>query len=343
MTKIVLGIESSCDDTSVAIVTDKKEILSNIVISQIKEHAPYKGVVPEIAARSHMMNLQRAAEQAFYESGLKISDIDAIAATTGPGLIGGVIVGTMFAKGLASVTKKKFIAINHLEGHALTVRLTDKIEFPYLLLLASGGHCQFLAVLGVGQYKILGQTLDDAIGEAFDKTAKMLGLGYPGGPLLEKLAKNADPKKYKLPFSMVERDGCDMSFSGLKTAVRLLIEKLGDMDDKKIADVCASFQYTISEILSRRTANAISLFQNYILENDNYNMALSGGVAANLYLREVLSNSIADKGFKLITPPINLCTDNAAMIAWAGIERLRLNKTNDLTICPVARWSLEDL
>lgn len=344
MTKFVLGIESSCDDTAASIVTDKKEILSNIVISQFKEHAPYRGVVPEIAARSHMLNLNTAIVDALDKAKITINDIDAIAATTGPGLIGGVIVGTMFAKGIASVTKKDFISINHLEGHALTVRLTENIEFPYLLLLASGGHCQFVAVLGVGKYKILGQTLDDAIGEAFDKVAKMLGLGYPGGPVVESLAKNGDPYKYKLPLSMVERNGCDMSFSGLKTAVRLLIESLGNLDDTKISDICASFQYTISEILSRRTTNAISLFQNYNQTNKKpTNFVLSGGVAANIYLRESISNAIERKGFTLKAPPINLCTDNAAMIAWAGIERLRLNKINDLTTCPVARWSLEDL
>lgn len=340
MTKIVLGIESSCDDTGVAIVTEDKKILSNIVISQLKEHAPYNGVVPEIAARSHLMNLRLATKATFDEANLTMSDIDAIAATTGPGLIGGVIVGTMFAKAIASVTKKPFIAINHLEGHALAARLSNKIDFPYLLLLASGGHCQFVSVLGVGKYKILGQTLDDAVGEAFDKTAKILGLGYPGGPIIEKLAKNGDPNKYQLPLSMVDREGCDMSFSGLKTAVRLLIEKIKQLDDQKISDICASFQYTISEILSRRTLNAISLFNN---NHKSSNFVLSGGVASNIYLRNHLANSIRNKNFNLVAPPITLCTDNAAMIAFAGVERLRLNKTNDLQTCPKARWSMEDL
>ncbi len=337
--RLILGIESSCDDTGVAIVTEDKKILSNIVISQLKEHAPYNGVVPEIAARSHMLNLKSAVAEALKVAEVEIDDIDAIAATTGPGLIGGVIVGTMFAKAMASVTKKPFIAVNHLEGHALTARLTSDLEFPYLLLLASGGHCQFIAARSVGNYKILGQTLDDAVGEAFDKVAKLLGLGYPGGPIVEQYAKLGDAKAYALPFSMVTREGCDMSFSGLKTAVRLLVEKQDDLSEQVIYDICASFQYTVTEILAKRTINAIAMFQNLCLGSS---FVLSGGVASNMYLRKRLEEVVNNYDMNLVAPPINLCTDNAAMIAWAGAEKLKLGLINSLDVCPRARWSLEE-
>lgn len=338
--RIILGIESSCDDTGVAIVTEDKQILSNIVISQLKEHAPYNGVVPEIAARSHMLNLKSAVAEALKDAEVKIEDIDAIAATTGPGLIGGVIVGTMFAKAIASVTKKPFIAVNHLEGHALTARLTSNLEFPYLLLLVSGGHCQFIAALGVGNYKILGQTLDDAVGEAFDKVAKLLGLPYPGGPIIEQYAKLGDEKAYVLPFSMVTREGCDMSFSGLKTAVRLLVEKQDHLSEQVVYDICASFQYTVGEILARRTINAIAIFSKLA---EGKSLVLAGGVAANMYLRKTLEEVVSKYNMHLVAPPINLCTDNAAMVAWAGHERLRLGLIDELDSCPKARWSLEDL
>lgn len=338
--KIILAIESSCDDTGVAIVTADKKILSNIVISQFKEHEPYSGVVPEIAARSHMLNLKTAVKKALEEASMTIADIDAIAATTGPGLIGGVIVGTMFAKGLAAANNKPFIAVNHLEGHALTVRLISDVSFPYLLLLVSGGHCQFLSVFGVGKYKILGQTLDDAVGEAFDKIAKLLKLGFPGGPIIESLAKAGDPKRYELPLSMTTRQGCDMSFSGLKTAVRLLIEKQEILSEGVINDICASFQYTIGEILAWRAINAISMF-NELAEGKSF--VIAGGVASNLYLRSRLEEVAKAHNLSLEVPPVILCTDNAAMIAWAGQERLRLGLTDGLDSCPKARWSLEDL
>lgn len=338
---IILGIESSCDDTGVAIVRSDKTILANIVVSQLKEHAPYQGVVPEIASRAHMQNIEDATHEALRQANLELKDIDAIAVTAGPGLIGGVIVGTMFAKGLVSVLKKPFIAVNHLEGHALTARLTSDVQFPYLLLLVSGGHCQFIAALGVGQYKILGSTLDDAVGEAFDKCAKLLGLGYPGGPAIEKLAKLGDPKTYKLPLSMTDRAGCDMSFSGLKTAVRKLVESQGDLTEKVIADICASFQYTVAEILAARLGNAIEMFLGYA--GGHRSFVIAGGVAANLYLRERLEKVVAKKGFELTAPPVALCTDNAAMIAYAGLERLQLGLIDDLGFCPKARWSLEDL
>jgi len=343
MTKYVLGIESSCDDTGAAIVSSDRQIFSNIVVSQLKEHAPYQGVVPEIAARSHMRNLEAAVKQALLDAKMDLRDLDAIAVTAGPGLIGGVIVGTMFAKGLASVTKKPFIAVNHLEGHILTPRLVSDIAFPYLSLLVSGGHCQFIAALELGKYKILGQTLDDAVGEAFDKTAKLLGLGYPGGPMIEKLAKLGRYNAYKLPLSMTERSGCDMSFSGLKTAIRRIIEAKDNMSEEFMHDICASFQYTIGEILSKRAINAIEAFEKYSSNNIDQDFIISGGVAANIYLREVLQKTIMQYNFNLVAPPIHLCTDNAAMIAWSGMERLKAGLTNKLDFCPKARWDLEDI
>lgn len=339
----ILGIESSCDDTGAAIVSSDKEILANVVVSQLKEHAPYQGVVPEIAARAHMQNLEAAVKKALLDAGMTLDEIDAIAVTTGPGLIGGVIVGTMFAKGLSSVINKPFIAINHLEGHILTPRLTSNITFPYLSLLVSGGHCQFIAVLDLGKYKILGETLDDAVGEAFDKTAKLLGLGYPGGPMIEKLAKLGKHDAYQLPFSMTERVGCDMSFSGLKTAVRRIVDEESNKSDEFIHNICASFQYTVGEILSKRSVNAIEMFNLHTNKAHDRHFILSGGVAANIYLRERLETTLARYDFTLSAPPISLCTDNAAMIAWAGIERLKLGLVDNLSVCPKARWSLEEL
>lgn len=343
MVQHILGIESSCDDTGAAIVSSDKKIISNIVVSQLKEHAPYQGVVPEIAARSHMTNLEASVKKALSDANMTLDEIDAIAVTTGPGLIGGVIVGTMFAKGLASVINKPFIAVNHLEGHILTPRLTSNITFPYISLLVSGGHCQFVAVLGLGKYKILGETLDDAVGEAFDKTAKLLGLGYPGGPMIENLAKFGKDDAYQLPFSMVERAGCDMSFSGLKTAVRRIAEAEKNISDEFIRNICASFQYTVGEILCRRSINAIEMFNLLVDTAHDGHFILSGGVAANMYLRERLQNTLAKYGFNLSAPPISLCTDNAAMIAWAGLERLQLGLVDNLNVCPKARWSLEEL
>jgi N6-L-threonylcarbamoyladenine synthase len=338
---IILAIESSCDDTSAAIITDKKEILSNIVVSQITEHSPYSGVVPEIAARAHMGNLKAAVQAALEEASLKLFNINAFAATAGPGLIGGVIVGTMFAKSLASVNKKPYIAVNHLEGHALTARLCTNIEYPFLLLLVSGGHCQFIAVEKLGKYKILGQTLDDAVGEAFDKVAKMLGLGYPGGPIVEKLALNGDPNTYPFPLSMVGREGCDMSFSGLKTAVRKVIqERQSILTQNEINNICASFQHTVARILSNRLEKAISIYRTKF---NTSSFVLSGGVAANMYLRKSLESTLANHGFNLYAPPLKLCTDNAAMIGWAAMERFQADMSSTLDFCPRARWSLEDL
>ncbi|KJW03437.1 tRNA threonylcarbamoyl adenosine modification protein YgjD [Rickettsia endosymbiont of Ixodes pacificus] len=381
----ILGIESSCDDTAVSIITENREILSNIIISQNTEHAVFGGVVPEIAARSHLSNLDKALKSVLKESNTKLTEISAIAATSGPGLIGGVIVGSMFARLLSSALKKPFIAINHLEGHALTARLTDNIPYPYLLLLASGGHCQFVAVLGLGKYKILGSTIDDAVGEAFDKIAKMLNLAFPGGPEIEKRAKLGDPHKYKFPKPIINSGNCNMSFSGLKTAVRTLIMNLKGIDykdrhhlesfrqdefkeepaqrtkvrehrrkpqnslvssflnDDVINDIAASFQFTIGEILGSKVQHAIRAYEQVINNCDKKNIVIAGGVAANKYLQEILSSCAKTYDYRLIYPPIHLCTDNAAMIAYAGLERYNNKLFTPLNFCPKARWSLEDI
>ncbi|MCF8462975.1 MAG: tRNA (adenosine(37)-N6)-threonylcarbamoyltransferase complex transferase subunit TsaD [Rickettsiaceae bacterium] len=342
----ILGIESSCDDTGVAIVTSERKILTNIVLSSIEDNSPYKGVVPEIAARSHLSYIRNALDSALQESKLDFNQIDAIAATAGPGLIGGVIVGTVLAKALAFALKKPYIAINHLEGHAVTVRLTDNIPYPYLLLLASGGHCQFVAVLGLGRYKILGQTLDDAAGEAFDKTAKLLNLGFPGGPIIEKLAE-LGKNYYPLPMPLCDKSGCDMSFSGLKTATRNLILQQSNNSQERVQDICLSFQYIVAEILKNRSINAINSFKQLLEANNikttNPYFVFAGGVAANKTLRETLKNSAEQIGMQFCAPPINLCTDNAAMIAWAGLERYEAKLFSPLDFAPRPRWPLSEL
>jgi N6-L-threonylcarbamoyladenine synthase len=322
----VLGIESSCDDSAASVVTCQKNILSNVVLSQHKDHMPFKGVVPEIAARKHLDNLKFCIKSALELSGCRLADIDAIGVTAGPGLIGGLIVGVMHAKGLAHVAAKPVIQINHLEGHILTARLTNNVQYPYLVLLVSGGHTQFVSVKNIAQYKVIGQTLDDAVGECFDKTAKILGLQYPGGPAVEKMAQNGDPAKYALPLSMVGRAGADLSFSGLKTATRMLVEKLKQQQglESFVPDVCASFQYTIAKILAMRTLNAIAMLD-YLPSS----FVLAGGVAANLFIRSYLQQKLGLIGIELIAPPVNLCTDNGAMISWAAIERLQNNLLKD--------------
>ena len=337
---IILGIESSCDDTGVALVTNDRKILANIVISQNSEHAVFQGVVPEIAARSHMKNLDDAIKSALSEVGVTIQCVSAIAATSGPGLIGGVITGCMYAKALSSTLNKPFIAINHLEGHALTARLTNNLSYPFLLLLASGGHCQFVAVLGLGKYKILGATLDDAVGEAFDKVAKMLGLPFPGGPHIEKRAKLGDIHKYLLPKPIINQPNCNMSFSGLKTSLNLLIKDIGNLNDQIINDIAASFQHTVAQVLAVKTIKAVEIFAKIC---NGKNIVIAGGVAANQYLKEYISSEVERLGFNLITPPISLCTDNAAMIAYAGVERYDAKLFNSLDFCPKARWSLEEI
>jgi len=350
----VLGIETSCDETAAAIVTGGKvtgpkvtgggEIRANLVLSQLDEHRPFGGVVPEIAARSHMDHIDRLVGEAMAEAGLDFEELDGIAATAGPGLIGGVFVGVMTAKAIALAWDKPFLAVNHLEGHALTARLSDALDFPYLLLLVSGGHCQLLAVEGVGGYRRLGGTIDDAVGEAFDKTAKLLDLGYPGGPAVEQEAAGGDPAAFALPRPMLGRPGLDFSFSGLKTAVRQAAEKagvLGGGDAQRRADLAASFQAAVGDILAGRCAKALDLFaEDYGCSGP---LVVAGGVAANRYLRGRLESVAAAAGSRLVAPPIKLCTDNAAMIAWAGVERLALGLTDPLDFAARPRWPLESL
>ena len=338
---IVLGIETSCDETAAAIVTDAREIRADVVLSQLDDHTPYGGVVPEIAARAHLEHLDGLIRRALDEAGLGLGDIDAVAATGGPGLIGGVIVGVMTAKAIAAARKLPFVAVNHLEGHALTARLTNDVPFPYLLLLVSGGHCQLLVVEGVGRYRRLGTTIDDAVGEAFDKTAKLLGLGYPGGPLVEKAALLAtNPGRFDLPRPMVGRPGCDFSFSGLKTAVRRHVEELGtplSVEDQ--ADLAAAFQATVAEVMADRCARAIRQFKEAHPQGGT--LVVAGGVAANKTLRARLQTLADKERMPFVAPPLRLCTDNAAMIAWAGIERLRLGQTDPLNFAPRPRWPLD--
>jgi N6-L-threonylcarbamoyladenine synthase len=336
----VLGVESSCDDTAVAIIDSNLQIISNVIISQKNEHEIFQGVVPEIAARSHMKNLKKAMEVALSQAKMNIKELDVISATCGPGLIGGVIVGAMFAKTIASVLAKPFIAVNHLEGHALTARLTNQIDYPYLLLLASGGHCQYVAVLALGKYKILGQTLDDAMGEAFDKVAKMMNLGFPGGPEIEKKALLGDENRFLFPLPIIDRKNCDMSFSGLKTAVRLTIERLPNFSEQDICDVAASFQKAISNIIYKKTKYAINEYEKIATGK---NLVVAGGVAANSVLRSTLELVSQEYLYNFVAPPIKLCTDNAAMIAFAGLERFNSGTIDDVSFKPRARWSLEEL
>lgn len=336
----VLGIETSCDETAVAVVEAPTgggsvgKILANVVYSQLTEHRRFGGVVPEIAARAHLERIDGLIEDALAEAHLNLDDVDGIATTGGPGLIGGVMVGVMTAKALAFAHDKPFLAINHLEGHALSVRLTEKVDFPYLLLLVSGGHCQLLTVRGPGDFTRLGTTIDDAVGECFDKTAKLLGLGFPGGPAVEKAALCGDPKRFALPRPMWRKPGCNFSFSGLKTAVRQTVEKLPADDAQAVADLCASFQRTVGDVLADRCANALALAPMPAL-------VVAGGVAANVYLRGRLEELAASHGARLVAPPVRLCTDNGAMIAWAGIERLRLGRVDALDFRPRPRWPLD--
>lgn len=359
----ILGIETSCDETAVAVVTSERKILAHEVLSQTEEHMPYGGVVPEIASRAHMDALDILIKKTMRDAGLNdFKQLDGIAVTAGPGLIGGVIVGVMMAKGISAVSGVPVIPVNHLEGHALTIRLTDgSVKFPFLLLLVSGGHCQILKVKGVGQYERLGASLDDALGEAFDKVAKMLGLGYPGGPIVEQYALTGNPEAFNFPRSMVGRPGCDFSFSGLKTAVKREIQgfrcQVPGAREEKIElsfngepslpetcnlkpetsnDICASFQACVGDIVEDRIQNAINLCNGSGINT----LVVAGGVAANKYIRGRLERLCAQNNFILKAPPIRLCTDNAAMIAWAGIEKLMLGESSDLSFTPKARWPL---
>ena len=338
----VLGIETSCDETAAAVVTGDRRILSSIVVSQVEEHRPYAGVVPEIAPRSHLDHTDRLIGEAMAAAGLGWDELDAVAATAGPGLIGGVLVGLTTAKAIAMVRGLPLVAVNHLEGHALTARLSDGIDFPYLLLLVSGGHCQLLAVEGVGQYSLYGGTVDDAAGEAFDKTAALLDLGYPGGPAVEAAAERGDAHRFALPRPMAGRPGCDFSFSGLKTAVRHTIAGLpgGAATARDADDIAAGFQQAAADVLADRSRHAIHRFQAEFPEGGHF--VIAGGVAANRHIRAVLSAAVEGEGMRFIAPPQDLCTDNAAMIAWAGLERWRLGMTDDLAFAARPRWPLDE-
>jgi N6-L-threonylcarbamoyladenine synthase len=340
---IVLGIETSCDETAAAVVDDSGAIRADIVRAQLERHAPYGGIVPEIAARAHLEVLDDVILRALHDAGVGFEALSAVAATGGPGLIGGVIVGVMMAKAIAAARRLPFIAVNHLEGHALSARLSHGIEFPYLLLLASGGHCQLAVAEGVGRYRRLGGTLDDAVGESFDKAAAMLGLGYPGGPEIERVAAGGDPARFDLPRPLKGRPGCDFSFSGLKTALRLAVEASasGGPSPGVVADFAASFQRAVSDVLADRCRNAIAAFRDRWPAGRTF--VIAGGVAANQTIRARLAELAASAGLDYVAPPQRLCTDNGAMIAWAGIERLRLGLVDGHDFAPRPRWPLESL
>jgi N6-L-threonylcarbamoyladenine synthase len=340
---IVLGIETSCDETAAALVerdaAGHGRIISDVVLSQIADHAAFGGVVPEIAARAHVETLDGVVRAALGERGL--DEVDAIAATAGPGLIGGLLVGLTTAKALALATGKPLAAVNHLEGHALTARLTDAVSVPYLLLLVSGGHSQFVAVEDVGRYRRIGSTIDDALGEAFDKAAKLLGLPYPGGPAVEEAAKDGDPNRFPLPRPLIDRPGADFSFSGLKTALRLAAESAAPLSDRDVADLCASFQAAVLDIVENRSAHAVGAFRE--MHGAASAFVAAGGVAANKALRTML-RAVADRhGVHLVVPPPRLCSDNAVMIAWAAAERLARGLADPLDFAARPRWPLDQL
>jgi N6-L-threonylcarbamoyladenine synthase len=340
----VLGIETTCDETAVAVVAsriggDGGDILSNEVMSQIAQHAAYGGVVPEIAARAHIDVLDRLILRALANAGLDIGGVDAIAASAGPGLIGGILVGLTAAKALALAAEKPFIAVNHLEAHALTGRLTERLDFPYLALLVSGGHTQLVAVQGVGDYKRLGSTVDDAAGEAFDKVAKMLGLPYPGGPQIESLAEAGDPRRFDFPRPMFGREGADFSLSGLKTAVRQEIARLGTPSERDAADLAASFQAAIVDVIVDRVRSGLRLFAESGGRPNG--LVIGGGVGANGAIRRALTRLCAEAGLRFVSPPPALCSDNGAIVAWAGLERFARGMTDDLDFAARPRWPLD--
>lgn len=351
---IILGLESSCDETAVALVAGDKTIIAHKVASQMETHKPWGGVVPEISARAHVEILTPLTKAVLAEAGLSLRDVDAIAATAGPGLIGGVMVGLVTAKALALAAAKPLIAVNHLEGHALSPRLVGALAFPYLLLLVSGGHCQLLRVAGIGQYRRLATTIDDAVGEAFDKVAKMTGLGYPGGPLVERAAQHGDPKRFAFPRPLKGSQEPHFSFAGLKSAVLREVASLtspsrhadesrdddaaaaaGKLDAQTVSDLCASFQAAVVDCLTDRTRKALSYC------GDCTALVVAGGVAANTAIRTALEQLAADHGLPFIAPPQWLCTDNAAMIAWAGVERFHLGLFDDFHAPARARWPLD--
>jgi N6-L-threonylcarbamoyladenine synthase len=334
----VLGLESSCDDTAAAVVCGRR-ILSSVVADQTALHAAYGGVVPEIAARAHAEKLDICVEAALTEAGISLARIDAIAVTAGPGLIGGVLSGVMMAKGLSAATGVPLIGVNHLAGHALTPRLTDGMEYPYLILLVSGGHCQFLRVDGPTSFTRLGSTIDDAPGEAFDKTARLLGLPQPGGPSVERTALTGDEKRFTFPRALLDRPGCDLSFSGLKTALLRqrdqLVTDQGGLHAHDVSDLCAGFQAAIRDVLAEKSRRAIAACPGIT------GFAVAGGVAANTQLRAALETVSADFDVPFIAPPLALCTDNAAMIAFAGAERFAIDGADDLTLSARPRWPLD--
>lgn len=349
---LCLGIESSCDETSAAIVDSDRNILSHIIYSQIPEHQKFGGVVPELAARAHILAIDEVIKQTLDKAGKTIDDIDVIAATAGPGLIGGVLVGWMAATGMAQATSKPLVAVNHLEGHALVPRLratladgTDApngVSFPYLLMLASGGHCQILLVRGVGQYELIGQTLDDSAGEAFDKVAKMLGLGYPGGPVVDARAKLGNPKALKFPRPLCDKMGCDFSFSGIKTAARTFLDKATlPLSDDYINDFCASFQAAVVDCIINRLENAMRDAR--VCDVAPKTLVVAGGVAKNSAIRAAMEKLAQKNKMVFAAPPMNLCTDNGAMIAWAGLENWAIGNVVREPVAPRPRWPLTEL
>jgi tRNA N6-adenosine threonylcarbamoyltransferase len=342
---LVLGIETSCDETAAAVVErtadGRGRILGNVVRSQLAEHQAYGGVVPEIAARAHVSCLDHIILAALAEAATDLRAMDAVAATAGPGLIGGVLVGLATAKALALATAKPLIAVNHLEAHALTPGLTDGLRPPYLLLLVSGGHTQLVAIEAVGRYQRYGTTIDDALGEAFDKTAKLLDLGYPGGPAVEAEARLGDAGRFDFPRPMKGREGCHFSFSGLKTAVRLVAQDVQPLQPGDVADICAAFQAAVCDTLADRVNHAMVRFRAGHPDLKDAALVVSGGVAANAALRECLAATAAASGFRLLAPPVDLCTDNAAMVAWTGAERLVLGLDDPLDAPARARWPLD--
>ncbi len=349
---LCLGIESSCDETSAAVVDSDRNILSHIIYSQIPEHQKYGGVVPELAARAHILAIDDVIRRTLDAAGKSIDDIDVIAATAGPGLIGGVLVGWMAATGIAQSTNKPLVAVNHLEGHALVPRLhaaaangadgATNVDFPYLLMLASGGHCQILLVRGVGQYEMIGQTLDDSAGEAFDKVAKMLGLGYPGGPVVDKRAAAGNSRAFHFPRPLCDRPGCDFSFSGIKTAARTFLSRqTPPYSDEYINDFCASFQAAVVDCIINRLEHAYEDAR--VIAAAPKTLVVAGGVAKNSAVRSAMERLATAHGVVFAAPPMNLCTDNGAMIAWAGLENYKLGRVVTSPVAPRPRWPLTEL
>ena len=340
---LILGIESSCDETAASIISENNQgkpiVLSNVISSQVDVHKEFGGVVPELAARSHIEKIDRIVQKAIDDSGAKIEDIDAIASTAGPGLVVCLSVGLSFGKAFATSLNKPFIAVNHLEGHALSPRLNSELDYPYLLLLISGGHSQYLSVKNLSEYQRLGTTIDDAIGEAFDKTAKLLGIEFPGGPQIEVFAKKGNSNKYELPKPIFNRGGCNLSFAGLKTAV-LKISKEIKTDQEKF-DLAASFQKTVIEILNKKTKIAFSEFEKKIKTN-NKKFVIAGGVAANKEIRNMLVNLCREENYEPIFPPIEFCGDNAAMIAMVGLEKFKLKQFDKLDHPAKPKWPLDE-